>query len=209
MMGVLIVDTETTGLPFYGADNPADAPWQPRMCSIAMALITEKEKDVTIDKYHCLIRPEGWPLDDERFVANMEQAREKAHGLTLEDLMKDGVPIAEAHAKWQEFYAKARFVCGYNVWFDHKIIRGEWRRLGHPIPFREKQAICLMKAARPACGLGKNPKLGEAVKLLLNREHGAAHTAAGDVEVCIDLYLLFHELEQIHPEDQPEAKVKP
>lgn len=206
MSQTLLIDTETTGIPFYGADNPADAPWQPRMCALSMALLDGKANQV--GRFDCLIKPEDWPLDDERFVGNMEQAREKAHGLTIERLQAEGIPLADAHARWNELYAKADLVCGYNVWFDHKIVRGEWRRLGHPIPFRDKQAICLMKAARPLCGLSKNPKLGEAVKILLGRDHTAAHTAGGDVDASIELFRHMQAREALVAEDQPEAKGK-
>jgi DNA polymerase III subunit epsilon len=206
MILTLLVDVESTGIPLYSKEHPADAPYQPRMCSIDMALLNDCG-DV-LNRFSCLIKPEGWPLDDERFVANMEQARVKAHGLTLEQLQADGIPIAEAHAVWQDFYRVSQFVCGYNVWFDHKIVRGEWKRLGHPTPFREKQAICLMKAARPLCGLSKNPKLGEAVQILLGKEHTTAHTAAGDVDVSIELFHYLKERNALVAEDQPESKSK-
>lgn len=199
----LLIDTETTGLPFYGSEHPADAVYQPRMCAVSMALIYNG--DDVLKRFDALIKPEGWPLDDERFVANMEEARIKAHGLTFEQL-QHGIPIAHAHAKWQEFYTEAETVCGYNVWFDHKIVRGEWKRLGHPIPFREKQGICLMKASRPLCGLPKNPKLSEAVQILLGREHVSAHTAGGDVDASIELYRFLQARGALVAEDQPEAK---
>lgn len=212
-MKYLIWDVETTGLPVYSA--PADADYQPRMCSIAAALV---EEDGSIEKqfYH-LIKPEGWPLDDARFVANMDQARDKAHGLTFEKLEAEGIPVAQAYEEWTPFHEQASYVVGFNVWFDHKVTRGEWKRLGHPIPFRDKQGICLMKSSTDLCAIERKapgggfkfPKLGEAVQILLGREHDRAHSADGDLSATIELFRYLHAKGTLVIEDQPEAKNKP
>lgn len=205
-MTVLLYDAETTGIPFYGDDHPADAVYQPRMCALAMALLEEDGK--VIERFSALIKPVGWPLDNDLFVKNMEEARENSHGLTFERLEAEGVPIETVREAWNKLYERGTYLCGFNTWFDHKIVRGEWKRLGHPIPFRQKQGICLMKASRPLCGLSKNPKLGEAVSILLDKVHDKAHDATGDVDVSIDLYRYLHERDLIVPEDQPESKRK-
>jgi len=205
-MTVLLYDAETTGIPFYGDGHPAEADYQPRMCALAMALLEEDGN--VMERFSSLIKPVGWPLDNELFVNNMEQAREKSHGLTFDRLEAEGAPIETVREAWAGLYGKATYLCGYNTWFDHKIVRGEWKRLGHPIPFQDKQGICLMKAARPLCGLPKNPKLAEAVRILLDIEHDKAHDATGDVDVSIDLYRYFYERDLIVPEDQPAAKGK-
>jgi DNA polymerase III epsilon subunit-like protein len=199
----LLCDVETSGLPLFGADNPADAPWQPRMASIAAALLDEN--GIVIDRFDHLIKPTDWPLDNEQFVKNMENAQQ-IHGLAIERLQTEGVPLMTAHDDWQRLYDKCQYFVAYSAPFDHKIVRGEWKRLGHPIPFREKQFMCLMKAARPLCGLNKNPKLGQAVQILLGKEHTTAHTAAGDVDVSIELHRYLKERDALVIEDQPEAK---
>jgi len=211
-MTALVFDTETTGLPFYGSAHPSDAPYQPRMCSIAMALVDGDGTELA--RFASLIKPVGWPLDDERFVSNMKQASEKAHGLTFEQLEAEGALIDSVREEWNKLYEGADYVCGFNVWFDHKIARGEWKRLGHPIPFREKQGICLMKGTTELCkierkapgGGYKFPKLGEAVQILLNKPHTKAHSAEGDLDVSLDLYRFLAERELLVPEDQPAAK---
>lgn len=211
-MTALVYDTETTGLPFYGAEHPSDAVYQPRMCSIAMALV--EDDGTEIERFAALIKPVGWPLDDERFVNNMKNASEKSHGMTFEQLEADGQLIDSVREQWNSLYGRATVTCGFNTWFDHKIVRGEWKRLGHPIPFRDKQAVCLMKAATPLCkierkapgGGFKFPKLAEAVKILLEKDHTKAHDAVGDLDVSIELYRYLAKLNLIVPEDQPEAK---
>ena len=133
----------------------------------------------------------------------MNQARDKAHGYNFEKLMDEGIPVVEAHQAFRELYDQCKLVSGFNVWFDHKIIRGEAKRLGYPIPFREKQAVCVMRASRSPCGLGKNPKLSEAVRILLGRRHDSAHSAGGDVAATVDLYRHLKPLGVLRIEDQP------
>lgn len=213
MPNAIIVDVETSGLALYGAANPADADWQPRMCSIAAALVDDNG-DV-LGRLESLIKPVGWPLDNEAFRKNMEGA-EKFHGLTLERLEQEGRPIEEVYEDWAKLYEEAQIIAAFNLQFDHKIIRGAWRRIGHEVPFRDKPWFCLMIASTPVCKIPsrrprtdddyKFPKLAEAVEIILKREHERAHTAAGDLDSTIDLYRWFLTEKKVVTFEQFEAK---
>jgi DNA polymerase III epsilon subunit-like protein len=206
-MTCLLFDTETTGLPLYGAAHPANAPYQPRLCSLGMRYI--HDDGALLEEYHALIKPEGWPLTDPKFIENMEQARIKAHGLTFEQLMDEGRPIREVHEVWRAYYHVANTVGGFNLWFDHKIARGEWRRLGDDIPFRHKEGIEIMRLAAPLCGKNVRVSLKDACAILLGRERSGAHHAGDDVKDTHDIYLHLYEKGLIKSELQPEAKKKP
>lgn len=209
-MKVLIADTETTGIPYYGADHRADAIYQPRLCSVAAALLDGPD---IVARFDALIRPgPDWPLTDPRFLENMEQARIKAHGLTFDRLMEEGRPVAEAHAQWQVLYKQCEFFSSFVATFDHKILRGEWRRLGDDIPFRDRQFICLMHSAAPHVKgkpAAKQCSLKDAVKVLLGREHQRAHDAGSDLDAAIEVYRYLLPINGLIIEDQPEAKKKP
>ena len=198
----LLMDTETTGLSFYGSEHPADAPYQPRMCSIACALLDAEYNQ--IGGFSSLVQPGDWPLEDPRFAQNMEQAK-AIHGLSIEMLQAEGRQIVDLHMQWQDLYDKATYVAGYNVWFDHKIVRGEWKRIGHPIPFRDRQGICLMKASRKAIG-GRNPKLAVAVETILGRQHENSHRSDADLAATVELFRVLHARGETAIDDQPEAK---
>ncbi len=214
MPNALLWDVETSGLAMFGAANPADADWQPRMVSIAAAVVDDNG-DV-LARLESLIKPVGWPLDNEAFRKNMEGA-EKFHGLTLERLEADGRPIEEVYEDWAKLYAEAEIMAAFNIMFDHKVMRGAWRRIGHEVPFRDKPWFCLMRAATPICKLPpkraspdfKYPKLSEAVEIILGRPHEKAHTAAGDLDSTIDLYRWFQAEKKVETFEQPEARNKP
>jgi DNA polymerase III epsilon subunit-like protein len=199
---VLIFDTETTGLPRYGSDHPAGADYQPRMCAVSMATVSTTDGSV-VERFTALVKPERWPLDNPDFLENMEAA-ERIHNLPLERLKAEGIPIEIIQEAWQRMYAQSDFVSGYNVWFDHKIVRGELARLGQPIPFRDKQGICLMKAARMR--LGKRVSLTKACELILGKSHRGAHDAAADVDATIGLFRHFLRIGGLDIELQPEAR---
>lgn len=206
-MTCLLFDSETTGLPLYGSSHRADAPYQPRLCSLGLRYIQDDGE--LMHEYHSLVRPEGWPLDDPKFQENMEQARIKAHGLTFEQLMDEGRPIREVHEIWRTYYNGATTVGAFNLWFDHKIVRGEWRRLGDDIPFRHKEGIELMRLAAPLCGKNVRVSLNDACKILLGRIREGAHHAGVDVKDAHDIYLHLYAKGLIKSEPQPEAKRKP
>lgn len=208
-MKTLIVDTETTGIPMYGADHRADAFYQPRMCSIAAALLDGPD---IVARFDALIKPgDDWPLTDPRFVENMAGAQ-KVHGLTFDRLMAEGKPIAEVHAQWKALYPQSQFFCSFVATFDHKILRGEWRRLKDDIPFRDRQFICLMHSSAPIVKnkeAAKQCSLKDAVKVLLHREHERAHEAGSDLDAAIEIYRALLPINGLIIEDQPEAKKKP
>lgn len=200
----LVHDSETTGLPLYGAAHPADAPYQPRMCALAMALVDQESREV-LDRASFLVQPDGWPVDDETFAKNMAGA-EAIHGLSLDKLLAEGTPLVQVHEVWQDFYARSDYLCAFSWLFDFKVIRGECKRLGHPIPFRDKKGFCLMKASAMHLYNRQRVKAVVACKEILGREHTRAHTADGDLDVNIDLFRFFAERELVELEHQPEAK---
>lgn len=206
-MTCLLFDTETTGIPLYGSAHRADAIYQPRLCSLGVILIEDGGEIISVG--HWLVRPENWPLTDPTFQENMEQARIKAHGLTFERLMDEGLPIQHVHEEWQRHYIHADTVGGFNLWFDHKIARGEWRRLGDDIPFRHKEGIEIMRLAAPLCGKNVRVSLKDACKILLGRDREGAHHAGQDVADTHEIYKLLWKKGLIKSELQPEAKKKP
>lgn len=207
MTNALVFDIESSGLPQYGEDHPADDETQPRLCAISMALI-EVETGDTVDRFDTLVKPENWPITNIDFYNNMKKA-EGIHHLSYEYLLQKGIPIDDVYRVWQGMYADAAYVSAFNITFDHKIVRGEWKRLGHPIPFRHKQWFCLMHTAAGVIKPGyRRISAPKACKELLGYEHLDNHNSVDDLNFNLDLFRVFAERRLIVLEDQPEAKKK-
>jgi len=168
-------DTESSKM--FDWSRPADAEGQPRMAAIAVALLVDEHSPVMT--YSTLIKPDGWELDAEAAAVN---------GLTMERLHDEGIPIADAIDHFMVFHDEAAVLFGFNLNFDTKMLRAELRRLGRPDRFGEKLEACVMRAARPMCGLPKNPTLTEAVRILLGEDHAQAHEAEADMLKTVALY---------------------
>jgi DNA polymerase-3 subunit epsilon len=203
---VCIVDVETTGLPTFRL--PADDPSQPRIASIAAALLQEDPAAEPVIM-HRLIRPDGW-------VMPAELVEKLGNGLWQHVLDAEGVPIDEALEEFLGLLDRAEVLAAYGIMFDTKMLRGELRRAGRPDLFGTKPEFCVLKEATNQCKIAptdammatgrtwsKSAKLSEACEILLGRKHEGAHDALNDVLTTVDLYRLFAGKGLITPKVRP------
>lgn len=190
----LSYDVETTGLPDF--TKPSDAPGQPRICQLAMALFNPAGEIQA--HYEGLVFPDGWEIPD---------AVVAIHGITTETCRKLGKPIKEVLANFQAMALKGAELVGYNPFFDDKMIRGEMFRAGmrirnEPYVLDAIPTVNLQPPATALCKLAptdammasgrkssKTAKLGEATQVLLKRKLDRAHDAMADVRAVVDLWV--------------------
>ncbi len=178
----IVVDTETTGL--HDFSKPADADGQPRMASFAILTMAD---DLSIaDEFHALIKPDGWEMNAQAAAI---------HGLTQEKLLAEGIPVAEALAKYNASLDAGRVVIGYNVSYDLKVLRGELRRAGLPDRFETTSSVDCMRPLTDICKIPKAkgngyklPKLKEAYASLFKKELEGAHGALADARACAEIF---------------------
>ena len=202
MKKYLVIDTETSGL--FDFAQPADAPGQPRLATIAMIILDEELKSVAETGY--IIKPDGW---------EMSEAVTKINGLTTEHLTKHGRPIREVLAIYSGFVLAGAIVVAFNSQFDTKMVRGELRRAGLPDLFTVTPNICVMRAATPICKVPKKsgggykfPKLGEACAHF-GIEQPAAHSALGDARSAAEIMRRLHALKALPEPEVHFAKDRP
>lgn len=185
---ILFFDTETTGIPRW--DLPADDPKQPYIVDLAGLLCDDDGND--IDRFEAIVKPEGWTV---------AEGAAKVHGITTEIATEKGIPIIEALDGFDALVSRAEMIAAFNLRFDDKLLRGARRRLGRPDGFGTVKVFCCMKGATPLCKMPptgkmqaagfdkfKTPKLEEAIRILLGREHVGAHRAMADAVATKDLY---------------------
>ena len=187
-MNILFFDTETTGIPRW--ELPADHADQPRIVDLAGVLCDDAGAEVA--RYESIVKPDGWTV---------HEGAARVHGITTEIAAKEGQPIAAVLDGFDALVSKAGLLVAFNLRFDDKLLRGERRRLGRPDGFGTVPVFCAMKGATPLCKIEptkkmktagftkfKTPRLSEAVKVLLEREHDGAHRAMADALATRDLY---------------------
>lgn len=188
---ILFFDTETTGLPDF--KSPSDAPHQPHIVQMG-AILTDHEFN-EVERLDLYVRPEGWSIPDE--VAAI-------HGVTNEIAMAKGVPEQDMLSSFLAMWNRCSYRVAFNEQFDRRILRIAMKRfLGQEVAdtWDKAQAQCAMKMASPRCNLPptpkmlaagfrgpKQPKLSEAVKLIMGEDMVGAHSAIVDVEYTVRLY---------------------
>ena len=188
-MNIVFFDLETTGV--YNFAIPADDPAQPRVVELAAVLCDDQTESV-VDHYNSIVKPDGWTIPD---------GAAKVHGITTARAIAEGRPIAEVMDAFDALIGKAQLLAAYNLRFDDKGVRSERRRLGRPDGFGTIPVFCCMRGATPLCKIKptkkmrdvkyfdyKTPRLSEAVKILLGRDHVGAHGAMADALATKDIY---------------------
>ncbi|MES2347059.1 MAG: 3'-5' exonuclease [Pseudomonadota bacterium] len=204
-MLIIPYDTETTGLPDW--KNPSEAPHQPHLVELAALLIDPLTLSVR-DAFSAIIKPDGWTWDTDSEAF-------KAHGITVEQAMDEGIPEAWALEQFLALHGQADLRVGHNESFDARILRIALKRYGMgPLTptqedrdgladrFKEAPAYCTCNSAKPIVKLPptpamiksgkkhwfKPPNLNEAHQFFFGRPHEGAHRAMSDAEGCARVY---------------------
>lgn len=174
----LCFDTETTGL--FDFKLPADDPSQPRLASVAFIVADAQGNEISRVKH--FIRPDGWEMTESAGAVN---------GLTTEFLTENGIPVGEVLDLYQSHIEAGLIVAAFNVQFDCKMMRAEFRRAARDDLFERTTNTCLMRAMTPYKAQGLAVKSGM-VKLSVCCEHfgiqnSESHDAMGDAEAALAL----------------------
>jgi DNA polymerase-3 subunit alpha len=175
----LIYDTETTGLPRDWKAPLTDSDNWPRLVQLAWQL--HDADGSLISRGNHIVRPDGFTIP---FTSA------KIHGITTERAQKDGVPLADALAAFNQDLSRASYVMGHNIEFDVNIVGAEYHRLEEQIEkLTDKPVIDSKNEATDYCaipggrgGQFKWPTLTELHQKLFGEGFGEAHDAAYDVD---------------------------
>ena len=114
----LIFDTETTGLPTKGYNQPiSDVENWPRVVQLAWQL--HDDDGTLIEHKDFLIQPEGFDIP---------YGSEKIHGISTELASQNGITLSEGLELFNEVASKATFLVGHNVKFDVNVLGCEFFR---------------------------------------------------------------------------------
>lgn len=177
-MTLLILDTETAGLPGdYTAPYTDTANW-PRLVQVAWALYLGRELVVGRSR---LVRPDGFEIP---------AAATAIHGITTAQALAEGLPLADVLKEVADAVTAVATLAGHNLPFDEAVLSAEYHRAGQPAPFTARHArIDTMRLTTnlvklPAKYGYKWPKLTELHTWLFGQDFAGAHGAAADTAAC-------------------------
>lgn len=196
-MKVLVVDTETTGLPEKG--NPSiyseKEKW-PHIIQLSF-LLYDTDTNKIISCVDEIIKLEN------HIVLTAESVR--IHGITRAKSQRKGILINEALLNFYEAFEACDIVVGHNIKFDKRMIMVETNRINdYKILSRywiTKKEYCTMKNSVDICKIettnkygekyNKYPKLSELHQKLFKTIPNGLHDSMADVLICLRAYVMM------------------
>lgn len=180
---VMVIDTETTGLPpRYAHPSMAEAWDVCRLVQVAWEVYDADANHVSSECY--IVRPDGF---------SVPESSSRIHGITHENAERNGVPVEDVWERLSRILPCVKRIVAHNMEFDDKVIQSEMHRTAATFVLQEwqnKQKVCTMKRAkRPNV---KWPRLIELYEEYFGRTpQGSMHRADNDVRACAEIY--FHQ----------------
>ena len=202
---ILVIDTETSGLPKDKKASPVEYDKWPRIVQVGAILYKcpyENRPGRVLKRYTSLVCCDGWSIDP---------GASKVHGITEEVAKTNGKHIGDVLDELTKLSRKADAICCHNVAFDVPVILAEYHR-NHKIsrsvdcPIGSLPTICTMEIGKKLCRIMtegrrrngdtylyyKSPKLSEMYKYLTNEEFkGRFHDALEDCEATVTILTIL------------------
>lgn len=188
---IIALDLETSGLPAATAEiGSQQYPWA---VSAACVLFDFAGRDLAV--FSSRIRADG------RTISPGAQA---VHGISAREAGRGGIPEVVALSVICNFASEARFLTGFNIDFDRKILESALIRLGKDARKLVRPglvAVDLMKPAAAFCRLPSGhdsgsyrwPSLDAALQTIRNeRPRTGHHDALRDAMAAKRLFLSLH-----------------
>lgn len=186
-MKILIVDTETTGLPKY-KDSSIYKTWEwPHILQISWILWDQEKNNFSNHENDFINIEDNILIQEESF---------KTHGLTRNYLNKNGIDLLCALDKFRKAMNECNLVIGHNISFDKRMIIVECIR--KKIKLTWKPVFCTMKNAVDLCKIEKYNKEGELYYkyptlkelhfYLFKTNPRNLHDAFIDITICLRCY---------------------
>lgn len=179
---------------FYDVESTGTNNRKDRIVQIAAVLTDYQGKE--LESYCTIIKPDDFKIPI---------GATNIHGITTQQALKEGIPLADALVKFSEISKKAYATVAHNRNFDKPFINQEWYRceLDQSIiqdNFMSLPDYCTMLSTCEFVGIEnyygyKWPKLSELYYKLFKEDFEGAHDALIDVRATIKC---FFELKNNH-----------
>ena len=197
-MLVLVLDTETSGLPERRDASIYQTRLWPHVLQLSFIVYDTKASEILI-LFNNLIKI------DESVVISPQST--EVHGITREACQASGMPITDALHLLNYWAAQADVVVAHNMSFDKRMLLVEYIRANMPGFGKEirPKYCCTMKSGANLCKIetrGKDgdiyfkyPRLSELYRFLFGEEAFGLHDAAADVLICLRCFCRMNDIE--------------
>ena len=198
-MKILVVDTETTGLPTERNPSIFSTDKWPHIIQLSYVVYDSVEHKV-ISLIDDIVK-----IDDS---VELTERSVELHQITREKCKQKGNDIVELLHKFNGFLNKADIVVGHNISFDKRMIMVECIRHNIRSAFSngssKKPEYCTMKNSIDLCKIErtnstsgetyyKYPTLGELHNILFGTVPEGLHNSLEDVLACLRCYMKLTE----------------
>lgn len=189
-MKVLVIDTETTGLPESGKPSIYEVEKWPYIIQLSYILYDTLINEC-IEKYDQVIKLPGH--------VEVSLKSYEIHKISKEHSNVYGENILTALHMLNQAIIKADTVVGHNISFDKQVIIVEHIRNQIKSNFPSKTTFCTMKCYKSFCNIQKYsknmrsyikfPTLAELYEVLFHTHPTNLHNSYNDVLVCLRCYI--------------------
>ena len=192
-MKILVLDTETTGLPLEKKPSIFDYTKWPHIIQLSYILYDTNNNTIMCLHDHIISIDKDAPLSDESITI---------HGITRKISENNGINIKDALVIFNICLNKADIIIGHNLVFDKNILIVESLRNKVPQYFivenKEKAEYCTMRKGKGRCKIIVKPPQGDPYykfpSLLQLHQHlfevkpKGLHNSLVDVLICLRCY---------------------
>lgn len=196
---VLVLDTETTGLPESDPDNKFSfcsfrnmkAYEKARLIQIAYTIVKESEGTYErVVEFQSLVKFPGMDIQNSHI-----------HGITTKDAEENGLDIKEVLAELCTDISRHNVttLVAHNVDFDLSILLSESYRFQNSAlqsKLLKLKKFCTCKQAKVLLNLEKRPKLVNLYKDLFGSEFENQHNALADMRACLECFKVLRQKER-------------
>lgn len=191
---VLIIDTETNGLPLdHNKDFHHTNNW-PRLLQLSWMVCKKLNTEPLISyTWHQLFLLKRDTRNIRPFNFDLDQDSTLIHGITKDFLLEAGDELKTVLLDFLDIAAKCDTIIGHNIDFDLNVIKCEMKRCGiSETTVLENKSYCTMKNSKDHCEIGeppyKYPSLSETYNHFFNKQIGIDHNSVFDAFITMKCY---------------------
>lgn len=189
-MKILVLDTETTGLPGPGKPSIYQTDNWPYIIQMSFIIYDSLIHEIS-EKNDLIINiPDKIEISPKSY---------EIHKISKEYCQSVGVSIIYALQILNEAINNSDIIIGHNISFDKQVIIVEFIRNKMRSNFPEKDTFCTMKNYKQFCNLTyqranmtyyiKFPTLSELYEIIFNKKPTNLHNSYNDILVCLRCYI--------------------